>query len=65
MHDFHLFPLFPKLSYAINVLDSLQSLPEVLRPYAKAGEDIRHAAFHRIVVSTCSSAGMFHNIGIR
>uniref|UniRef100_A0A3P9MID8 RNA helicase n=1 Tax=Oryzias latipes TaxID=8090 RepID=A0A3P9MID8_ORYLA len=42
-----------------------ESLPEVLRPYAKAGEDIRHAAFHRIVVSTCSSAGMFHNIGIR
>ncbi|RVE71576.1 hypothetical protein OJAV_G00053290 [Oryzias javanicus] len=42
-----------------------ESLSEVLRLYAKAGEDIRHAAFHRIVVSTCSSAGMFHNLGIR
>ncbi|XP_007546763.1 RNA helicase Mov10l1 [Poecilia formosa] len=42
-----------------------ESLPEVLQPYSRAGEDIRHAAFHRIVVSTCSSAGMFHNIGIQ
>ncbi|KAM3610001.1 uncharacterized protein V6R79_023715 [Siganus canaliculatus] len=42
-----------------------ESVPEVLRQYAKAGEDIRHASFHRIVVSTCSSAGMFHNIGLQ
>ncbi|TNN76027.1 RNA helicase Mov10l1 [Liparis tanakae] len=43
----------------------LQSIPEVLRLYSKAGEDIRQASFHRIVVSTCCSAGMFHNIGIQ
>ncbi|XP_041794620.1 RNA helicase Mov10l1 [Chelmon rostratus] len=42
-----------------------ESIPEVLRLYSRAGEDIRHASFHRIVVSTCSSAGMFHNIGIQ
>ncbi|KAM4734595.1 RNA helicase Mov10l1 [Anableps anableps] len=42
-----------------------ESIPEVLHSYSRAGEDIRHAAFHRIVVSTCSSAGMFHNIGIQ
>ncbi|XP_013876270.1 RNA helicase Mov10l1 [Austrofundulus limnaeus] len=42
-----------------------ESIPEVLQPYSKAGEDIRQAAFHRIVVSTCSSAGMFHSIGIQ
>ncbi|GAA6223939.1 RNA helicase Mov10l1 isoform X1 [Lates japonicus] len=41
-----------------------ESIPEVLRQYSRAGEDIRHASFHRIVVSTCSSAGMFHNIGL-
>ncbi|XP_074532791.1 RNA helicase Mov10l1 isoform X2 [Halichoeres trimaculatus] len=41
-----------------------ESIPEVLRQYSKAGEDIRHASFHRIVVSTCSSAGMFHSVGI-
>uniref|UniRef100_A0A8C7IM48 RNA helicase n=1 Tax=Oncorhynchus kisutch TaxID=8019 RepID=A0A8C7IM48_ONCKI len=42
---------------------------EVLHPlppqYSQAGEDIRHASFHRIVVSTCSSAGMFYQIGLR
>lgn len=43
----------------------LQSIPEVLRQYCHAGEDIRHASFHRIVVSTCSSAGMFYQIGLR
>ncbi|KAJ4938407.1 hypothetical protein JOQ06_003027 [Pogonophryne albipinna] len=42
-----------------------ESIPEALRAYSKAGEDIRHASFHRIVVSTCSSSGMFHNIGIQ
>uniref|UniRef100_A0A7N6ARA9 RNA helicase n=1 Tax=Anabas testudineus TaxID=64144 RepID=A0A7N6ARA9_ANATE len=40
-------------------------LNKVLRSYSKAGEDIRHASFHRIVISTCSSAGMFHNIGLQ
>ncbi|CAK6950909.1 RNA helicase Mov10l1 [Scomber scombrus] len=40
-------------------------IPEVLRPYSRAGEDIRHASFHRIVVSTCSSAGMFYNLGLQ
>uniref|UniRef100_A0A8B9JVV3 Mov10 like RISC complex RNA helicase 1 n=1 Tax=Astyanax mexicanus TaxID=7994 RepID=A0A8B9JVV3_ASTMX len=33
--------------------------------YSRAGEDIRNACFHRIVVSTCSSAGMFYQIGLR
>ncbi|XP_054476043.1 RNA helicase Mov10l1 [Anoplopoma fimbria] len=42
-----------------------ESIPEVLRLYSRAGEDIRNASFHRIVVSTCSSAGMFHNIGLQ
>ncbi|XP_051553163.1 RNA helicase Mov10l1 [Myxocyprinus asiaticus] len=42
-----------------------ESMPEELRQYARAGEDIRHASFHRIVVSTCSSSGMFYQIGLR
>ncbi|XP_052403443.1 RNA helicase Mov10l1 isoform X3 [Carassius gibelio] len=42
-----------------------ESMPEDLRQYSRAGEDIRHASFHRIVVSTCSSAGMFYQIGLR
>ncbi|KAI5100366.1 RNA helicase Mov10l1, partial [Silurus meridionalis] len=40
-------------------------IPEVLRQYCHAGEDVRHASFHRIVVSTCTSAGMFYQIGLR
>ncbi|XP_036375537.1 RNA helicase Mov10l1 [Megalops cyprinoides] len=43
----------------------LESVPEVLWPYCRAGEDLRNASFHRIVVSTCSSAGMFYQIGLR
>ncbi|XP_029991489.1 RNA helicase Mov10l1 [Sphaeramia orbicularis] len=42
-----------------------ESIPEVLRPYSSAGEDVRHAAFHRIVVSTCASASMFNKIGLQ
>ncbi|KAG9280877.1 RNA helicase Mov10l1 [Astyanax mexicanus] len=42
-----------------------ESIPEVLHQYSRAGEDIRNACFHRIVVSTCSSAGMFYQIGLR
>lgn len=41
------------------------SIPEELKLYSMAGEDIREASFHRIVVSTCSSAAMFHNIGLQ
>uniref|UniRef100_A0A8C9VS08 Helicase ATP-binding domain-containing protein n=1 Tax=Scleropages formosus TaxID=113540 RepID=A0A8C9VS08_SCLFO len=41
-----------------------ESIPEVVRQYSQAGEDIRQALFHRIVVSTCSSAGMFYQIRI-
>ncbi|XP_037110092.1 RNA helicase Mov10l1 isoform X3 [Syngnathus acus] len=40
-------------------------IPEVLRQYSKAGEDLSHASFHRIVVSTCSSAGLFFNLGLQ
>ncbi|XP_028286299.1 RNA helicase Mov10l1 [Parambassis ranga] len=44
---------------------SVESIPEELMMYSKAGENIHHAAFHRIVVSTCCSAGMMHNIGLQ
>nr|XP_061812498.1 RNA helicase Mov10l1-like [Nerophis lumbriciformis] len=42
-----------------------KNIPDVLRPYSKAGEDLSFASFHRIVVSTCSSAGLFYNLGLR
>ncbi|XP_061891869.1 RNA helicase Mov10l1 isoform X2 [Entelurus aequoreus] len=40
-------------------------IPEMLRQYSRAGEDISQASLHRIVVSTCSSAGMFFNLGLQ
>ncbi|XP_053740510.1 RNA helicase Mov10l1 isoform X3 [Synchiropus splendidus] len=42
-----------------------RSIPEVLWSYSRAGEDIRKASFYRIIVTTCSSAGMFLNVGLR
>ncbi|XP_056137671.1 RNA helicase Mov10l1 [Lampris incognitus] len=42
-----------------------ESIPELVRKYSKAGEDIHCASFYRIVVSTCSSAGMFHFSGVQ
>uniref|UniRef100_W5NEM5 RNA helicase n=1 Tax=Lepisosteus oculatus TaxID=7918 RepID=W5NEM5_LEPOC len=42
-----------------------ESVAEVLRSYCRAGEDVRQAAFHRVVISTCSSAGMLYQIGLR
>ncbi|XP_077567431.1 RNA helicase Mov10l1 [Stigmatopora nigra] len=42
-----------------------KNIPDSLRTYAKAGEDLGRASFHRVVVSTCSSAGMFYNLGIQ
>ncbi|XP_077373490.1 RNA helicase Mov10l1 isoform X3 [Festucalex cinctus] len=39
-------------------------IPDVLKLYSKAGEDLIHASYHRIVVSTCSSAGLFYNLGL-
>ncbi|MBN3305229.1 M10L1 helicase, partial [Amia calva] len=42
-----------------------ESVPEEVRPYCRAGEDVRQAAFHRIIISTCSSAGMLYQLGLR
>ncbi|XP_051916639.1 RNA helicase Mov10l1 [Hippocampus zosterae] len=39
--------------------------PDELKLYSKAGEDLSRAIFHRIVVSTCSSAGLFYNLGLQ
>lgn len=51
-------------SFSPSPFDS-QSIPEEVKLYSKAGEDIRQASFHRIVVSTCSSAAMFHNVSLQ
>ncbi|XP_060100380.1 RNA helicase Mov10l1 [Heteronotia binoei] len=42
-----------------------ECLNDVIKLYSKDGEDIRQASRFRIIVVTCSSAGMFYQIGIR
>ncbi|XP_054843764.1 RNA helicase Mov10l1 [Eublepharis macularius] len=42
-----------------------ESLNDVIKLYCKDGEDIWQASRFRIIVITCSSAGMFYHIGIR
>nr|XP_056702463.1 RNA helicase Mov10l1 [Euleptes europaea] len=42
-----------------------QCLSDVIKLYCKDGEDIWQASRFRIIVVTCSSAGMFYQIGIR
>lgn len=44
---------------------SFQYLNDVIKLYCKDGEDIKQASRFRIIVVTCSSAGMFYQIGIR
>ncbi|XP_015273370.1 PREDICTED: putative helicase Mov10l1, partial [Gekko japonicus] len=41
-----------------------ECLNDVIKLYCKDGEDIRQASRFRIIVVTCSSAGMFYQIGI-
>ncbi|XP_068132448.1 RNA helicase Mov10l1 [Hyperolius riggenbachi] len=42
-----------------------ESIHEMVRPYSTSGEDIQKASRFRIIISTCSSAGMFYQIGLR
>ena len=42
-----------------------QSITETIRPYCRDGEDIWKASRFRVVVTTCSSAGLFYQIGLR
>jgi len=42
----------------------LQSLPEEIKAYCKDGQDLALVAEHRVIVSTCSSAGMLYGLGL-
>ncbi|XP_028024047.1 RNA helicase Mov10l1 [Balaenoptera acutorostrata] len=42
-----------------------ESITETIRPYCRDGEDIWKASRFRVVVTTCSSAGLFYQIGLR
>uniref|UniRef100_A0A8D0G877 RNA helicase Mov10l1 n=1 Tax=Sphenodon punctatus TaxID=8508 RepID=A0A8D0G877_SPHPU len=40
-------------------------IDDIVRLYCKDGEDIWKASRFRIIITTCSSAGMFYQIGVR
>ncbi|XP_053575160.1 RNA helicase Mov10l1 [Bombina bombina] len=42
-----------------------ETINDTIKQYCGAGEDIRKASRFRIIISTCSSAGMFYQIGLR
>ncbi|NXT46267.1 M10L1 helicase, partial [Pluvianellus socialis] len=44
---------------------SLEQIDDVVKPYCKDGEDIWKASWFRIIITTCSSAGMFYQTEIR
>uniref|UniRef100_G1P7T8 RNA helicase Mov10l1 n=1 Tax=Myotis lucifugus TaxID=59463 RepID=G1P7T8_MYOLU len=42
-----------------------ETIAEAIKAYCKDGEDIWKASRFRIIISTCSSAGLFYQIGVR
>ncbi|XP_059043322.1 RNA helicase Mov10l1 [Mustela lutreola] len=42
-----------------------ETVADALKPYCKEGEDIWKASRFRVVITTCSSAGLFYQIGVR
>ncbi|XP_054033811.1 RNA helicase Mov10l1 [Dryobates pubescens] len=44
---------------------STEQIDDLVKPYCRDGEDIKKALWFRIIVVTCSSAGMFYQTGIR
>ncbi|XP_067861022.1 RNA helicase Mov10l1-like [Heptranchias perlo] len=44
---------------------SEEYIPEIVQLYSKDGEDLWDAARCRIIISTCSTAGLFYQIGLR
>ncbi|XP_040405316.1 RNA helicase Mov10l1 isoform X4 [Cygnus olor] len=44
---------------------SLEQIDDIVKLYCKDGEDIWKASWFRIIITTCSSAGMFYQTGVR
>ena len=52
-------------SVTLRVACPPQSITEAIRPYCRDGEDVWKASRFRVVITTCSSAGLFYQIGLR
>ncbi|XP_010217781.1 PREDICTED: putative helicase Mov10l1, partial [Tinamus guttatus] len=44
---------------------SPEQIDDIVKPYCKDGEDIWKALWFRIIITTCSSAGLFYQTGTR
>ncbi|NWH24137.1 M10L1 helicase, partial [Grus americana] len=44
---------------------SVEQIDDMVKPYCKDGDDIRKASWFRIIITTCSSAGLFYQMEIR
>uniref|UniRef100_A0A8C5UU19 RNA helicase Mov10l1 n=1 Tax=Microcebus murinus TaxID=30608 RepID=A0A8C5UU19_MICMU len=42
-----------------------ETIIDTIKPYCKDGEDIWKASRFRVIITTCSSAGLFYQIGVR
>uniref|UniRef100_A0A8C9A6V4 RNA helicase n=1 Tax=Prolemur simus TaxID=1328070 RepID=A0A8C9A6V4_PROSS len=42
-----------------------ETISDAIKPYCKEGEDIWKASRFRVIITTCSSAGLFYQIGVR
>uniref|UniRef100_A0A8C5K0Y1 RNA helicase Mov10l1 n=1 Tax=Jaculus jaculus TaxID=51337 RepID=A0A8C5K0Y1_JACJA len=42
-----------------------ETIIDAIKPYCRDGEDIWKASRFRIIITTCSSAGLFYQIGVR
>ncbi|KFZ65772.1 Putative helicase Mov10l1, partial [Antrostomus carolinensis] len=44
---------------------SEEQIDDIVKPYCKDGDDVQKASWFRIIITTCSSAGMFYQTEIR
>ncbi|KAM6301707.1 RNA helicase Mov10l1 [Podargus strigoides] len=44
---------------------TIEQIDDIVKPYCESGDDIQTAVWFRIVITTCSSAGLFYQAQIR
>nr|XP_040132393.1 RNA helicase Mov10l1 isoform X2 [Ictidomys tridecemlineatus] len=56
----------PGTGKTVTIIEAvLQTIIDAIKPYCRDGEDIWRASRFRIIITTCSSAGLFYQIGVR